>query len=217
MHGFSIKIYPTGTFEKFQILVKWYDYLLLDVYIYFIFIYGELLICNSLTRVLHIICIFIMQFQKANDFNQNISCWTVTSAKEMQFMVRLFNFYRCFMPMDTFLLTYVSFSSALYAIAMQFEGALSFNQDLSSWDVRNNEQFYNMFTNARSFNQSLCPWSLAIQATTNVTGMFSGTSCLNTSDPTSSGGPFLSNGPFCHPCNQREYITRGTQISVKEG
>ena len=170
-------------------------------YILYIFIYGELLICNSLTRVLHIICIFIMQFQKANDFNQNISCWTVTSAKEMQFMVRLFNFYRCFMPMDTFLLTYASFSFALYAIAMQFEGALSFNQDLSSWDVRNNEQFYNMFANARSFNQSLCPWSLAIQTTTNVTGMFSGTSCLNTSDPTSSDGLFLSNGPFCHPCN----------------
>ena len=181
--------------------MKWYDYLLLDVYIYFIFIYGELLICNSLTRVLHINRIFIMQFQKANDFNQNISGWTVTSAKEMQFMVRLFNFYRCFMPMDTFLLTYASFSFALYAIAMQFEGALSFNQDLSSWDVRNNEQFYNMFANARSFNQSLCPWSLAIQATTNVTGMFSGTSCLNTTDPTSSDGLFLSNGPFCHPCN----------------
>ena len=68
------------------------------VYILYIFIYGELLICNSLTRVLHINRIFIMPFQKANDFNQNISGWTVTSAKEMQFMVRLFKFYRCFMP-----------------------------------------------------------------------------------------------------------------------
>ena len=181
--------------------MKWYDYLLLDVYIYFIFIYGELLICNSLTRVLHIIRIFTNAVSKSKRFQPKHIGLDRDECEGNAIHGAFIQFLSLFHANRYFLLTYASFSFLLYAIAMQFEGALSFNQDLSSWDVRNNEQFYNMFANARSFNQSLCPWSLAIQATTNVTGMFSGTSCLNTSDPTSSDGPFLSNGPFCHPCN----------------
>ena len=104
---------------------------------------------------------------------------------------RLFIYFRLQYKLDL-----IHFS--IHANAMKFEEALSFNQDLSTWDVRNNENFFSMFANARSYNQSLCPWRSTIRASTNVTGMFNGTSCLNTTDPASSSGLFLSDGPFCH-------------------
>ena len=47
-----------------------------------------------------------------------------------------------------------------------FENATSFNQDLSAWDVSNVTNMSRMFSNASSFNQDLSAWDVS-----NVTSM----------------------------------------------
>jgi hypothetical protein len=47
------------------------------------------------------------------------------------------------------------------AIPCMFENAYSFNQNLSSWDVANDENTTRIFGNATTFNQNLCPWGTA--------------------------------------------------------
>ncbi|MGK0414365.1 MAG: surface protein [Polaribacter sp.] len=48
-----------------------------------------------------------------------------------------------------------------------FNGARSFNQDLSSWDVRSATNMSSMFSGATSFNQDLSSWDVS-----NVTNMY---------------------------------------------
>ena len=41
-----------------------------------------------------------------------------------------------------------------------FGGALSFNQDISNWDVSNVIRMNYMFTNAKKFNQDISSWDV---------------------------------------------------------
>lgn len=41
-----------------------------------------------------------------------------------------------------------------------FEGAASFNADISKWDVSRCEDFYNMFEGATSFNADISGWDV---------------------------------------------------------
>ena len=86
-----------------------------------------------------------------------------------------------------------------------------FNQDLSDWDVRHVVRFSQMFLGATHFNRSLCNWGEQIlqhpekhnDVDVNVSGMFSVTSCFNTSDPifSTEATTDIRIGPFCYPCS----------------
>jgi len=60
-----------------------------------------------------------------------------------------------------------------------FTDAISFNQDISGWEVDNVTQMLNMFRRATSFNQDLGAWN--IESIVSMFGMFqqSGMSTLN--------------------------------------
>ena len=82
-----------------------------------------------------------------------------------------------------------------------------FNQDVSDWNVQRVIQFSQMFSGTTHFNHSLCRWGEQILhhqeeqnfIAINVSGMFSVTSCLNSSDPIFRTSD-TDIGPFCHPC-----------------
>jgi surface protein len=83
-----------------------------------------------------------------------------------------------------------------------FNGAIAFNQDISSWNVSKVTSFYRTFFLASSFNQNLGAWTLRT-AGTNLLQIFSGTnmSCQNYTDTIVSwankiqlnGGPLNTN------------------------
>jgi surface protein len=79
-----------------------------------------------------------------------------------------------------------------------FYGSSSFDQDLSSWDVSAVFNLELMFSEASAFNHSLCAWGDLLSRNATVTGMFRNTSCLMQTDPDLSANP---PGPFCHPCS----------------
>ena len=56
--------------------------------------------------------------------------------------------------------------SRITDMAGMFDGATSFNQDISSWDVSNVTDMSSMFQNATSFNQDISSWNVS-----NVTNM----------------------------------------------
>jgi surface protein len=78
---------------------------------------------------------------------------------------------------------------------MFFE-AISFDRDLSNWDVSNVAEIYYMFKNADSFNQNLCTWKDNFPYL-NATYIFANTSCTYQDTP-----DIEQNGPFCDSlCN----------------
>mmetsp|Transcript_16091 Transcript_16091/g.39411 ORF Transcript_16091/g.39411 Transcript_16091/m.39411 type:complete len:95 (+) Transcript_16091:3-287(+) len=89
-----------------------------------------------------------------------------------------------------------------------FEGASSFNQDLSSWEVSSVTNTWGMFMGASSFNQNLCTWGQKLPSDVYILkgdspinvfhyDMFASTSCPTESDPDLASFP---PGPFCHSC-----------------
>jgi surface protein len=80
-----------------------------------------------------------------------------------------------------------------------FNGALSFNRDLATWDVSKVARMDRMFIVATSFNQDLCIWGDKLPTNAHVEGMFfRATSCQTQDDPVLSANP---PGPFCYSCD----------------
>lgn len=77
---------------------------------------------------------------------------------------------------------------------IQFDGATSFNVDLSRWNVSNVMDASYMFASAASFNYSLCPWSDILPSVVLLDRIFIESGCEDTSDPT------LNGTSFCGPC-----------------
>jgi Mycoplasma protein of unknown function, DUF285 len=77
---------------------------------------------------------------------------------------------------------------------VQFDGATSFNSDLSQWNVSSLVDASYMFSDAASFNYSLCPWGDHLPSTVLLKLIFVGSGCFDTSDPT------LNGTFFCGPC-----------------
>ena len=67
-------------------------------------------------------------------------------------------------------------SSVTYMYNM-FSGATSFNRDLSSWDVSSVTNMYNMFSGATSFNADLSGWD--VSSVHDMSNMFSGATSFN--------------------------------------
>ena len=81
-----------------------------------------------------------------------------------------------------------------------FEGANSFNSDISAWDISSVTIANDMFEDATLFNQNLCAWRddfpynpdyTAFQYNV-VNDMFNGTSCTFKDPPRED-----TKGPFC--------------------
>jgi len=71
-------------------------------------------------------------------------------------------------------------------MSSMFDGAYSFNQDISGWTVNRVTDMNSMFQRSRSFDRNLCSWKSKVSGQTNVEGMFFGTSCPVQSDPNQS-------------------------------
>jgi hypothetical protein len=67
-----------------------------------------------------------------------------------------------------------------------------------------------MAANAVAFNQNLCSWGAKVQATADLSFIFIGSGCSNTSDPVlhvhEGDGSFLS-GPWCENCDSYAMIS----------
>lgn len=86
-----------------------------------------------------------------------------------------------------------------------FQGATSFNGNLSLWNVSSVTVMQNMFYGATSFNQNLCARSENFQAKT--LNMFRNSGCTFQEDPTREEG-----GPFCEssysPTGSHQFLCR---------
>jgi surface protein len=77
-----------------------------------------------------------------------------------------------------------------------FQGASSFNSNISSWDISSVTNMRYMFYGASSFNQNLCPWGPKLPNTfiygNAAYRMFEGSGCANKNPPTGRTGPWCA-------------------------
>jgi len=94
------------------------------------------------------------------------------------------------------------------SMATIFNGANSFNQDISKWNVAGLTYMNAMFQGASAFNQNLYQWGLLLNHISTDGGnlnsngwdiIFKDTSCDTVSSPNLGKSP---PGPFCHSCDE---------------
>lgn len=74
----------------------------------------------------------------------------------------------------------------------KFDGASSFNSDLSRWNVSNLVDASYMFFEASTFNQNLCPWRDRLPTAVILDEIFVGSSCNDTMEPSHNGESFCT-------------------------
>jgi len=135
-------------------------------------------------------------FERAYNFDQDLSGWDVSSVTDFRNMFRNSNI--TFDPISSW-----DFSSAVYLggivsdtpvfdsidwsafvvpesvidLSGMFLNAFNFNDDISSWDVKNVKNFSQMFENAQNFNQDLSGWD--VSSAEDMSGMFQGANIFN--------------------------------------
>lgn len=106
-------------------------------------------------------------FQNAESFNQDISGWDVSNLNQAWYMfIGASAFNNGENPgVDNLGIGAWNVSnlgnyegSVAWAVSNMFEGASSFNCNISSWDVSNVKSMGGLFRNATSFNQDLSSW-----------------------------------------------------------
>lgn len=91
-------------------------------------------------------------FERAYDFNSNISHWDVSNVTDMSFMFsRAYAFNQDLSSWDV---------SNVTDMEEMFSSALAFNQDISGWDVRNVRNMSGTFMSTSAFNQDLSGWQI---------------------------------------------------------
>jgi len=96
--------------------------------------------------------------------------------------------------------------SSVTSMRYMFSDASSFNQDLSSWNVSSVTKMYRMFDQASSFNNGLCAWGSKLPSFVRTSGMFIGTGCYYQSDPFRDVDGY---SPFCgSSCKEECFANR---------
>ena len=72
----------------------------------------------------------------------------------------------------------------------------AFDYDLAEWNVTSAQSTSQMFQDT-SLNQDLCEWGSLVPTTVDVTEMFQGTQCKDSSDPVFGDE---TSGPWCVKC-----------------
>jgi surface protein len=108
-------------------------------------------------------------FNRATNFNGNISLWDVS---EVTTMVQMFYFASAFngdiSQWDV---------SAVNSMNSMFRGATAFNGDISLWDVSEVTTMGSMFSSASAFNGDISQWN--VSKVTNMEAMFASASAFN--------------------------------------
>jgi surface protein len=81
-------------------------------------------------------------------------------------------------------------------MAGMFISASSFNTDISNWNVGRVTDMAGMFDGASSFNQNLCPWGAKLPSSFDygfyAYFMFTSSGCANKNSPTGPSGPWCA-------------------------
>jgi surface protein len=107
-------------------------------------------------------------FERAINFNSDISSWDVSTVTDMSNMFDVFDSFNSFSPFNQPLNSWDV--SNVTNMSNMFEGAVEFNQPLNDWDVSNVVNMSQMFVGNEVFNQPLNSWDVA--NVTNMSGMF---------------------------------------------
>jgi len=81
-----------------------------------------------------------------------------------------------------------------------FDGATSFNQDISAWDVSSVTEMSGMFDGATSFNQDISAWD--VSSVTEMSGMFDGADELSDDNKCAIDTSFSSNDNWEYDWNE---------------
>ena len=130
-------------------------------------------------------------FRSASSFNSPLESWDTSKVTSMKYMFgeELGRVDFSDQPVDEWF--------AAPGAALNFRGAVRFNQPLGNWNVASVKDMYGMFSRAASFNQDLCSWGKVLGAEVLVDQMFNATACPRDVAPNMAAS---SRGPFCHVC-----------------
>jgi len=116
-----------------------------------------------------------MMFYNATSFNQDISTWDVSGVTNMTSMFeRAYSFNNGGEALDW---TMAEIDSPLERTAKMFYLAISFNQDISSWNMSGVTDISEMFRGAYLFNQNISSWD--VSNVYNMFGVFYGATSFN--------------------------------------